>query len=172
MSGESFQECYKRLTDDELSRLVDVRKDLVPEAALALDREVERRHFKRAEAPSWARNPKSFGLVLALIVLPFIISLKAFGRPELVYPVMAASIAFAFTIRGRWELRRHYWFWATIGFLMLLHVTLILVLPWQSGWVPASVTMFASIVDFGIMLGIIGLVEKLNNKELDGKSAI
>ncbi|MGA7243257.1 MAG: hypothetical protein WBX19_08750, partial [Terracidiphilus sp.] len=163
MSEESFRDCYERLTDDELSRIVDVRKDLVPEAALALDREVERRHFKRSEAPSWARNPKSFGFVVALIVLPLLISLKVLGRPEFVYPLMATSIAFAFTIWGRWELRRHSWFWATVGGFVLLHVVLILALPWRDpGWTPASVTMLASIVDLGIMLGTIGFVEKLN----------
>ena len=58
MSEESFRERYERLTNAELSRVVDVRKNLVPEAAAALDREVERRKLDQPEAPSRARNPK------------------------------------------------------------------------------------------------------------------
>jgi uncharacterized membrane protein (DUF485 family) len=165
LSEESFRECYERLTDDELSRIVEMRRDLMPEAATALDHEVERRHFKQPEASSWAKNPKIFGLVAGLIILPLVISLDVFKRPELIYPAAAASIAFAFAIRGRWELRRHFWFWATTSVLLLLHVGLILTFPWRSGWVPASLIMLSSVVDFGIMLGIFRFVEKLCSKE-------
>lgn len=168
MSEESFRECYERLTDDEFSQIVDMRNDLMPEAAMALDHEVERRHFKQSEASSWAKNPKTFGVVAALIILPLVISLDVFGRPELVYPAAAASIAFAFALRGQWELRRHIRFWVTTSILMLLHVALILAIPWRTGWVPASLIMFASIADFGIMLGIFRLVEKLCSKEVRG----
>jgi hypothetical protein len=58
LSEESFRERYEKLTDDELLRVVDVRKTLVPEAAAALDREVERRKLNQPEAPRGARNPK------------------------------------------------------------------------------------------------------------------
>jgi len=67
-----FRERYERLTDDELSRIVDVRKDLVPEAASALDREVERRHTEQPENPSWARNSEIASTDLRIGRQPFL----------------------------------------------------------------------------------------------------
>jgi hypothetical protein len=87
LSEESFRECYERLTDDELSQIVDMRKDLMPEAAAALDHEVERRHFK-PESSSWAKNPKTFGLVAGLIILPLVISLDNPSLPFEIDPIL------------------------------------------------------------------------------------
>ena len=59
MSEESFQQYYEHLTDDQLSQVVDDRKDLVPEAIAALDREVSRRHLKPPQPPIWTRQQDS-----------------------------------------------------------------------------------------------------------------
>ena len=171
MSEESFRERYERLTDDELWRVVEVRNDLVPEAALELNREVERRQLKRPATPLLTSDPYFFGIIVALIVIPFLIWLSASRRSEFVYPVMVTSGAVASVVWVSWDLKRHLWFWSTIGIFVFLHVVLILVVPWRSGWVAAPVTGFACIVDLGIMLGSIRFLEKLNNKELKEKSS-
>ena len=102
-----------------------------------------------------------FGLVAGIIILPLVLTLRIFGRPELVYPVAVASIAIAFAVRGYWELRSHWWFWVTVIAIVCFHVPLILLIPWRAGWIPAPFIMLASIVDFAILLGVIGLVEKV-----------
>lgn len=43
MSEEDFRRNYERMSDDELVLVLADRKDLVPEAASALDHEVQRR---------------------------------------------------------------------------------------------------------------------------------
>lgn len=165
LSEDSFRERYEHLTDEELARIVDVRKDLVPEAASALEREVERRHLKQSGTPFLTRDSSTFGFVVGLIILPFAILLLHLGHGQLVYPFAVASIAISFSIWSWWDLRRSFWFWATIGCFTLLHIVLILVIPWQAGWVPAWITMLASTVDLGIMYGLIGLFARLNRKQ-------
>ena len=171
MSKESFRERYERLTDEELWRVVEVRKDLVPEAILALDREVLRRRLKPPEAPFVTGDSRIFGAVVALIILPFLMLLLHLGRGQLVYPVLCTAIAIAFSLWSWWDLKRRLWFWTTIGCFALLHVVLILLFPWQSGWVLASVLTCLCIVDIGVMYGVIGFVKKLHNTELNEESS-
>jgi hypothetical protein len=171
LSNESFRERYERLTNEELWRVVEVRKDLVPEAILALDREVLRRHLKPSEAPFVTGDSRVYGAVVALIILPFLILLLHFGRRQLVYSVLCSAVAISFSIWSWWDLRRHFWFWITIGCFALLHVVLILLFPWQSGWVPASVLTFLCIVDIGVIYGVIGFLKKLHNTELNEESS-
>uniref|UniRef100_E6QP31 Transmembrane protein n=1 Tax=mine drainage metagenome TaxID=410659 RepID=E6QP31_9ZZZZ len=102
-----------------------------------------------------------FGLALGIIIAPVVILLSAHGRPDLDYPVIAASGAIAFAVRGRWELRGHWWFWVTVVAIVCLHVPLILFIPWKAGWIPAPITMLACLVDLAALFGIFGLVEKL-----------
>jgi hypothetical protein len=59
MSEEAFQKYYAALTDDQLEQVQIDRKDLVPEALSALDREVKRRHLRPSEPPRWIRQPNS-----------------------------------------------------------------------------------------------------------------
>jgi hypothetical protein len=43
--SDDFQRCYEQLTDNELGQVVADKRDLVPEAAEALEAEVQRCHF-------------------------------------------------------------------------------------------------------------------------------
>jgi hypothetical protein len=62
MTQERFDEYYKDLTDDQLCVVAADRKDLVPEAAAALDREAARRNLKPAPEPVWVgpRDPTAY----------------------------------------------------------------------------------------------------------------
>ncbi len=112
-----------------------------------------------------------FGLILGVIITPVVILLSAHGRPELVYPVIAASGAIAFAVRGRWELRNRWWFWVTAFAIVCAHLALILYLPWKAGWIPAPITMLACLVDLAILFGIFSLVEKLMDGNRDEQNA-
>lgn len=83
------------------------------------------------------------------------------GKPELIYPALVASIAIGFAIRGYWELRVHLWFWCAIITIATIHALLILSMNWRTGWVPGSALMLFAIVDFALILGIIGLLKRL-----------
>lgn len=107
------------------------------------------------------------GLLFTVCISPFLILLSYLGKPELMYPVIGASAAIALAIRGRWELRSHWWFWITAIAIVGLHVSLILVIPWKAGWIPAPITTLAGIVDLVILFGIFGIVEKLMKKQIE-----
>ena len=85
-------------------------------------------------------------------------------RVELAYPVLASIIAIGFAIRGYWELRGQLWFWITISVFLVVHGVLIFCIPWRSGWVPAPVIMVFCIVDFAIILGVVGVIEKWKSR--------
>ena len=59
MSAELFRGHYAGLTDDELLRVLDDRKDLVPEATAALDLEIGSRHLAPSEPQHWVKTPES-----------------------------------------------------------------------------------------------------------------
>jgi|ERR1700733_8523994 len=64
-------------------------------------------------------------------------------------------------IKIRWRLRKHLWFWAIIGFILALHVPLVLMVRWPQGNVPTLFyTMPLGIADFLIISGALGLAER------------
>jgi hypothetical protein len=65
-------------------------------------------------------------------------------------------------IKLRWHLRKHLWFWAVIGFILALHIPLVLIVRWPQGNVPTLFyTMPLGIADFLIISGAVRLAEKL-----------
>src|SRR5271169_1405498 len=59
MSLEDFRKHYAESTDDELALVLADKQDLVPDAAEAVDREVQRRHIVLPEPPQWTRQAGS-----------------------------------------------------------------------------------------------------------------
>jgi len=57
MHEDDFQHEYAAMTDDQLLAVAADRKDLVPDALTALDRELQRRGTKAAPATQWAPDP-------------------------------------------------------------------------------------------------------------------
>jgi hypothetical protein len=69
-------------------------------------------------------------------------------------------------IKIRWNLRKHVWFWGTIIFILALHVPLVFLVRWPQGNVPTLIyTMPIGIADFFIILGAVGLAERLFLKD-------
>jgi len=68
-------------------------------------------------------------------------------------------------IKIRWHLRRHSWFWAIIGFILALHVPLILRVRVPQANVPTLLyTMPLGIADFLIISSALGLAERFFSK--------
>jgi len=58
-----------------------------------------------------------------------------------------------------WDLRNRVWFWLTITFIVSLHVALILLIPWPDNDYRGVQLLPFALLDFGIVYGIIRLVE-------------
>jgi glucose dehydrogenase len=75
----------------------------------------------------------------------------------------AAGIAFAMMIGGIWAFwhqRRHAWFWMTVAALTVIHVVLVVAVPWTNKSFPAPALWPVGIADFAAICGFIKLVEK------------
>ena len=65
------------------------------------------------------------------------------------------------TVRTRWDLRKHVWFWAVIVVLTAAHVPVILRVHWPFMTMPAVSLLPFAMLDWAIMYGFIKLVEKV-----------
>ena len=59
MTEESFEATYSQMSDGELARVLRAKRDLVPEAVGALDREIQKRHLDPSELRKL--GPRSIG---------------------------------------------------------------------------------------------------------------
>jgi hypothetical protein len=90
----------------------------------------------------------------ALIVWPLV----RFGRFDLALPILNSIAVVGFTIALKRKLGRHMWFWITIAFFALLHVPLVLFVPWTAKWVPAIAIAAIDSADLIVMLAILSIV--------------
>lgn len=106
------------------------------------------------------------GLVIGVILLPVLALFLYFGKVDLGLTVVVALGVIIIAIKIRWNLRKHVWFWATIVVILALHVPLFFIVRWPQGKVPTiAYTMPFGIVDFFVVLGALGLAEKLFSKD-------
>jgi hypothetical protein len=66
MTTQDFQRTYERLSDDELSRILADKDDLVPEALAALEIEVQKRHVSLPEPQQWEPDTRTGKQVASL----------------------------------------------------------------------------------------------------------
>ncbi|MGA8273433.1 MAG: hypothetical protein WB919_17855 [Candidatus Sulfotelmatobacter sp.] len=92
--------------------------------------------------------------------IPLALLFVYFGRYDLARPSLISAAMVAIAIALRWKLRRHVWFWITMGFLAALHLPLILFVPWTTRWIPAVVIVPFGIADLYAMLWILSFVGK------------
>jgi len=100
------------------------------------------------------------GLVILAMVAPLYIFFAYIGKQEMGRAACVCLGMVLLAIRIRWELRGQIWFWGVIVFLLILHVPLILFVPWPSRWIPAIGILPIGVLDCLIFLGAIWLVEK------------
>ena len=79
--------------------------------------------------------------------------------------VSVAMVSLAITMK--WKLRTHGWFWITIVILAVLHIPLILFVPWTTKWIPAILIAPIGIVDLYAMLWAISVVGQFVGKQED-----
>lgn len=119
-----------------------------------------------------ARTAARWGIIAALLSLPVAIVVSHFVDPG---RGRAAGVSLALMIggiRAFWYLRRQPWFWMAIAALTVIHVVLIIVVPWTNKSIPAPALWPVGIADFAAICGFIKLVEKAMSRGGGASSAI
>lgn len=107
-----------------------------------------------------SRTAARWGLLVGVISLPVAMVVSHFFDPG---RGRAAGIALSMMIGGLWAFwhqRRHAWFWMAVAALTIIHVVLIVVVPWTNKSFPAPALWPVGIADFAAICGFIKLVEK------------
>ena len=109
---------------------------------------------------------KKWAIVAAICTSPLFILFAYFGDPGRGQAAMVSAISLATATRFLWDLRTRVWFWLTISIIALLHVPLILLVPWPLKQLTYIALLPAGLLDFGIAYGIIRLVENMMERRL------
>ncbi len=104
---------------------------------------------------------KYMGLWIVAILLPLYFAFLYAGRPDTGKYVCIGVGMHLIAIWINWDLRRHLWFWVTIATLLAVHIPFLLIIPWPSRWIPAISVLPFGVVDCGLILGVIALMERL-----------
>ena len=90
-----------------------------------------------------------------------------FGKLAIARPTVFSVAIIIITVAMRWKLRGHVWFWITMASLAVLHVPLILFIPWTTKWFPVLVVIPIGIADSYAMLWVVSVAGKF----IEGRSA-
>lgn len=107
------------------------------------------------------------GLKILGILAPVFLLFVFLDKAEMGFTVILVLGMIMLAIKIRWRLRYHTWFWATVALALALHLPLVLVTRWPtSSNVPTlAYALPLGIVDFLIIMGALGLAEKIFSKE-------
>ena len=91
--------------------------------------------------------------------------LDKLGKLDLVVPILNTVVVLGFMLALKRKLWQHAWFWVTMFLIALIHVPLILFVPWGTKWVPALAIAVIDSADFCLILWIISAVGKFNGDQ-------
>jgi hypothetical protein len=122
--------------------------------------------FESIEPPAENEEPRDYtGLIIGAILSPVLLLFICLGKTDMGLTVVIVLGLLIFAIKLRWNLRKHVWFWATLGLILAVHVPSFFLLQWPQGRTPAIVySMPFGILDFLLIMGTIGLSEKIYSK--------
>ena len=107
-----------------------------------------------------ARTATKWGFIAFLLSLPVAIAVSHFVDPGRGRAAGVALGLMVFSIRVFWYLRKRPWFWMALAALTVIHVVLIVMVPWSNKSFPAPALWPIGIADFAAICGFIKLVEK------------
>ena len=116
--------------------------------------------------PPKEKEPTDYtGLKIAAILIPVFLVFAFLGNADMGLTVCIVLGMIILAIKIRWNLRKHFWFWATIVFILALHIPLFFIIRWPHGNVPTlAYTLPIGIADFLIILAAVGFAEKFFSK--------
>jgi hypothetical protein len=105
-------------------------------------------------------------VVIAILAFPMVPLFDHLGRPEFERPAYFVLMVMMVTVKVCRDLRGRPWFWITIIAIAALHVPLVMLTAQRLYRTPFPVMLFICIVDFALILAVIGLIERLiGNKD-------
>jgi hypothetical protein len=115
-----------------------------------------------SEAPKEKSSTDWSGTIIGLMLLPVLFLFIFLGKAELGFTACIVLAMSMIAVRLRWRLRRHAWFWATVIFILALHVPLLFVVRWPQTNVPTiAYSLPLGIVDFLLISGALSLAERV-----------
>jgi hypothetical protein len=85
----------------------------------------------------------------------------SFGKLGLVLPMLNGIAILGFIVVLKRNLWRRAWFWETMAVIAMLHIPLILFLPWTTAWVPAFAIAAIDTLDLIAILAIFAFLSRL-----------
>lgn len=129
--------------------------------SVAKDVKYDIKAAKNLRLPRWAILP---GITIAFLCAWLF---DHFGKFNLMLPIWNSVAVLGFILALKRKLWPHAWFWITMAVIALLHVPLILLIPWGTRWVPALVIAGIDSLDFCLILWILSVTGKF----VDGSKA-
>jgi lysylphosphatidylglycerol synthetase-like protein (DUF2156 family) len=125
---------------------------------------LEKNMLEQITEPKEKKRTDYSGVIIGAILLPLLLTFIHFGKEDIGRSVFICLGAVMLAIRIRWDLRKHFWFWAIIVLVLLLNLPLILLVRWPSGWVPAIEQLPLAVAECLITVGAVRLGEMLMGK--------
>ena len=107
------------------------------------------------------RRNTYMGIWIVAILLPLYFAFLYAGRPDTGKYVCIGVGMHLIAIWVNCDLRKHLWFWVTIAALLAVQIPFLLIIPWPSRWIPAISVLPFGVLDCGLILGVIALMERL-----------
>ena len=131
--------------------------------------------FELLEEPEEKKPTDYTGLKIATALAPVFLLFVYLGKVDMGLAVFIVLGMAIFAIKIRWNLRKHFWFWATISFVLALHVYLLFFVRLPQGWLAGLGKLHAigllpiGVAELLLILGAVELAEKLfsNNSSSD-----
>lgn len=115
-----------------------------------------------SEAPKEKSRADWSGTIIGAMLLPVLFLFIYLGKAEMGFTACIVLAMFMIAVRLRWKLRRYAWFWATIVFVLLLHIPVLFLVHWPQTHVPTiAYSLPLGIVDFLLISGAISLAQKV-----------
>ena len=119
-----------------------------------------------------ARTVKKWAFIALLLSLPVAMVVSHFVDPGRGRAAGVSLALIILSLRAFWYLRKRVWFWMAITLLTIIHVVLIVVVPWTNKSFPAPTLWPIGIADFAAIYGSIKLVEKAMSRTETASSTI
>jgi hypothetical protein len=112
------------------------------------------------QAPEKGGALNYLGLIIFACTLPVALFVWYFGTRDMGLNAGICLGMNTLAVGSCWDLRRHWWFWCVIIFMLALNVPLVVMIHWPHRWVPRIELLPIGLADMGITVGVVRFVEK------------
>lgn len=118
--------------------------------------------FDYEEAPQEKSRTDWTGPIIVAMLASLFFLFVYLGKAEMGLTACIVLGLFMVAVRLRWQLRRYAWFWATVVFVLLLHIPLLFLVHWPETQVPTIVySLPFGAADFALISGAISLAQRV-----------